>query len=142
MLNLKKILKKCKGKNKHKAISVVVVLIIIILLVSTTLRAITLYNQYRLICPEGNIDHTLIDRIVSVNNKNLFNMIINEGYNNAVKRDKISTDKLQYDLLANHSKSELEQVLNSVKYYNYVYATIDSANNKYFQSSYPGYVNF
>lgn len=142
MLNLKKILKKCKGKNKHKAISVMIVMIIIILLVSTTLRAVTLYNQYRLICPEGKIDHTLIDKIVSVNNRNLFNMIINEGYNNAVKRDKISTDKLQSDLLTNHSKYELEEVLNSIKYHNYVYNTIDNANNNYFQSSYPGYVNF
>lgn len=142
MLKLKKLLKKCKGKNNHKTISVMIVMIIIILLVSTTLRAVTLYNQYRLICPEGKIDHTLIDKIVSVNNKNLFNMIINEGYNNAVKRDKISTDKLQSDLLANHSKYELEEVLNSVKYHNYVYTTIDNANNNYFQSSFPGYVNF
>lgn len=143
MSRIKEALKKCKGnKNKHTSLSVLVVMLIIILLISTAIRSITLYSRYKIVYPEGNIDNTIIDNLITDNNENLFDMILHEGYNTAVKEDKISTNKLELDLLDNHSRFELEEVLNSKNFYNQVYDTIDNANNKYFKSSYSDNINF
>lgn len=143
MSKLKEALKKCKGKHKdRKAISILVVLIIIILLISTAIRSVTLYTRYKVLCPDGNIENNIIDNLITDNNEQLFNMIIHDAYDIASKEDKISTDRLESDLLENHSRKQLEELLNSRKFNNSIYNTIDNANKEYFKSSDSEYINF
>lgn len=143
MSKIREALNKCKGnKNNHETISVLVVMIIIILMISTAIRSITLYNRYKILCPDGNIESNIIDSLITDNNTEFFNIILHDAYDIASREDKIATDRLETDLLEKHSKKQLEDILNSKKFDNSVYDTIDSANNKYFKSSNSENVNF
>lgn len=141
MFKIKEALKR-RDNNKHRPISILVVMVIIILMISTAIRSISLYNRYKILCPDGNIESNIIDNLITDNNDELFNMIIHDAYDIAIKEDKISTDRLESDLLEKHSKKQLEDVLNSKKFDNEIYDTIDNANNNYFKSSNSENINF
>ena len=69
-------------------------------------------------------------------------MLIHDGYDVASREDKISTMKLEKDLINNHTKTELNDMLNSTKFSNKIFDTMDNANKKYYKSSDAENTNF
>lgn len=138
----KKILKRCKGEGEHSSIRMLSLLLIIILLISTATRTISLYRIFNIICPKGNIEENILDILIKDNNRQMFNMIIQDGYDIASREDKISTMKLEKDLINNHTKTELSDMLNSKNFNNKIFDTMDNANKKYYKSSDTENTNF
>lgn len=138
----KEILKRCKGEGEHSSIRMLSLLLIIILLISTATRTISLYRIFNIICPKGNIEENILDILIKDNNKQMFNMIIQDGYDIASREDKISTMKLEKDLINNHTKTELSDMLNSKNFNNKIFDTMDNANKKYYKSSDTENTNF
>lgn len=138
----KEILKRCKGEGEHSSIRMLSLLLIIILLISTATRTISLYMIFDIICPKGNIEENILDILIKDNNRQMFNMIIQDGYDIASREDKISTMKLEKDLINNHTKTELNDMLNSKNFNNKIFDTMDNANKKYYKSSDAENTNF
>lgn len=131
----KEVLKRCKGEGEHSSIRMLSLLLIVILLISTATRTISLYRIFNIICPKGNIEENILDNLIKDNNKQMFNMIIQDGYDIASREDKISTMKLEKDLINNHTKTELSDMLNSKNFNNKFFNTMNNANEKYYKSS-------
>lgn len=138
---VKKALKKYKGEH-HSSIRMLVLLLIIILLISTASRTVSLYKRYTTLYPKGNIEQNILDNLISDNKEQMFDMLIHDGYYNASAEDKISTMKLEKDLINNHTKTELNDMLNSKNFSNSIFDTLNNANNKYFKSSDVEHTNF
>lgn len=138
----KEILKRCKGEGEHSSIRMLSLLLIVILLISTATRTISLYRIFNIICPKGDIEENILDTLIRDNNHQMFNMLIHDGYDVASREDKISTMKLEKDLINNHTKTELNDMLNSTKFSNKIFDTMDNANKKYYKSSDAENTNF
>lgn len=142
MRKVKEALKKYKGEEKHSSIRMIVLLLIIVLLISTASRTVSLYKRHNTLYPEDDIEQNILNSLISYNNEQMFNIILHDGYINASKEDKISTMKLEKDLINNHTKVELNNMLNSKEFSDKIFITMDNANKKYFKSSHNENINF
>lgn len=142
MRKVKEALERCKGDNIHSSIRMLVLILIIILLISTASRTVSLYKRYNTLCPKGDIEQNILDSLILYNNEQMFNMLVHDGYDVASREDKISTMKLEKDLVNNHTKIELSDMLNSKNFNNNIFDTMDNANKKYFKSSDSENTNF
>ena len=139
---VKEALKRCKGEGEHSGIRMLSLLLIIVLLISTATRTVSLYKRFNVLCPKGDIEENILDTLMLDNNEQTFDMIIHDGYDIASREDKISTMKLEKDLINNHTKTELSDMLNSKKFNNKIFDTMDNANKKYYKSSDAENTNF
>lgn len=133
MYNIKNFFSEHKYGRKNKgteSIKLLVVIIMILLLVITAIRAYTVYERYY--STKENVTD-LNNNICDIKNDMLRNVIEN-GNIEAMNLNKIATNNLQFDLLSNHNKKELNDLLYNNKSNADIQKTIVEASKKYYKS--------
>lgn len=118
-------------KNEgRRSVKLLVIIIMILLLVITAIRAYTVYERYY--STKENVTD-LNNNICDIKNDMLRNVIEN-GNIEAMNLNKIATNNLQFDLLSNHNKKELNDLLYNNKSNADIQKTIVEASKKYYKS--------